>query len=260
MNTVYKYYSNESEYAISNLKQDLISFSSTDSLNDPFEGYGHFSLDLSEEASKYWNSIKRPDIPQYINKDILEKYREYINFNYRVFSSTVSYKNPLFWAYYANSHKGFCIGYDIESLGSVSNKIEPINYQNRAFDIESIKRKEELYKILFVKSDVWTHENEIRAIYSISNNDIKHDTAENYCKYNNSKNIIAMLNPEFPDTLLSNRYIMKECKPVSIYLGLSIDSQLQRLLIEIAKNKRIPIYKMYQNQNDFEMKDYPIIL
>lgn len=81
---LYKYYSDESKYEISNLKKDLITFTPVESLNDPFEGYGYYSINLSKEE-KYWDSINTKDTHRYISNDIIERYREFNDFDYRAF-------------------------------------------------------------------------------------------------------------------------------------------------------------------------------
>lgn len=257
---LYKYYSDESKYAISNLKKNLITFTPVESLNDPFEGYGYYSINLSKEEEKYWDSINAKDTPGYISNDIIERYKEVIDFNYRVFSLTKTYDNPLLWAHYANSHKGFCVGYNKNSILSTDSRLNfgNILYQEQLFNIEDINSEDELYKILLVKSRHWKYEKEWRAIYKINQNDVIERNVDCYtCKNFNCNEDIAILNPNHLGTLISPKYINRQCQPSVIYLGILTNSSIREELITMAKEKKIPVYQIIQKKNtfDFDIKD-----
>lgn len=94
-----------------------------------------------------------------------------------VYSLSKSYSDELLWAYYANSHQGFCIEYDIEELIKYEleeNKIIDVKYSNNVpyittnemLQLIGNKEKEnELYqKAIATKSKRWEHEQEIRII------------------------------------------------------------------------------------------------
>lgn len=82
----------------------------------------------------------------------------------RVCSFTSSKENLLFWAHYADSHRGFCVEYDATKL--------PISY---AFKVHySMKYPEVKYpapsdarglKPLLIKSKEWAYEEEFRTIF-----------------------------------------------------------------------------------------------
>lgn len=82
----------------------------------------------------------------------------------RVCSFTSSKENLLFWAHYADSHRGFCVEYDATIL--------PISY---AFKVHYSKRYPEVkyptpsdarsLKPVLIKSEEWAYEEEFRTIF-----------------------------------------------------------------------------------------------
>lgn len=75
--------------------------------------------------------------------------------------------HPLMWAHYANSHKGFCIEYDVDR-GNNRNLFE-VNYTTKpeAPSIEELLfcPHEVIGRILMRKSHEWSYEKEYRLIY-----------------------------------------------------------------------------------------------
>ena len=49
MGLLYKYFSNESEYALKTVENNHICFSSLETLHDPFEGVGSYLHQVSDE-------------------------------------------------------------------------------------------------------------------------------------------------------------------------------------------------------------------
>jgi len=82
--------------------------------------------------------------------------------------------SELLWAHYANSHKGFCIEYDVDLL--MDNELIPptvhkfdVIYEdiNRA-KIAKFSHTEVLKSLLGYKSKAWEYENEIRLVFDKS--------------------------------------------------------------------------------------------
>ena len=81
--------------------------------------------------------------------------------------------NELLWAHYANSHKGFCIEYDLDKLDAcitdnINYRID-VEYQENKPTIspdDSIETK--VKKAFSTKSLAWTYENEYRLVFSSS--------------------------------------------------------------------------------------------
>ena len=92
--------------------------------------------------------------------------------NYGIYSLSKTEKDELLWAYYANSHKGFCIEYDLEILLKIKSvnlncivqydeNLPKLNFSS-VFHHNSISKLTKL--ILGTKSKRWLHEEEIRII------------------------------------------------------------------------------------------------
>lgn len=251
MSLLYKYYSDESQYALNNIENGLISFSPLDSLNDPFEGVGAYFYEVSDEEQKYWDSIDA-DLPKWVSKSIAEDCREMLNFKYRVFCTTKKYDNPLLWSYYANSHKGFCVGYEENNIKKVSDEIININYSGDMIHIDNFD--ETMYlQLLSVKAAEWSHEKECRAIYTLQDSDVSAFNADVY--YDEKRqcdNKICILERKSQKTLCADKFIIKECKPAEIYLGMKMECKKMRHLIGIARKFNIKVYFMRQAQDSFQ--------
>jgi hypothetical protein len=88
-----------------------------------------------------------------------------------LFSTTIDPLSKTMWAYYGDSHFGYCIGYDPFSIlkskpafcGEAHYLKEPIQY--------SFLRKEHSFDFidLFIKDQIWAHEKEYRFVTFIEN-------------------------------------------------------------------------------------------
>jgi hypothetical protein len=84
-----------------------------------------------------------------------------------VISLSPKIDNLLLWAHYANSHKGFAIGFDTKSLwGDVGGTISRVIYQKKypaiVPKLQGRDSVEELMEIMNTKSKHWKYEREIR--------------------------------------------------------------------------------------------------
>lgn len=76
----------------------------------------------------------------------------------------------LMWSYYADSHKGICIEYDLSKLPEnstnqlVIDSLTKVQYSPNRIDCLSGDAEENIVKILTSKSDVWSHEQEWRIV------------------------------------------------------------------------------------------------
>ena len=162
---VYKYRSGTTR-DIEALMNNEFYAASIESLNDVHEGKiiinNHeiklFDLLAKNNASFFDISIEKS------LKNLMQIYE-----NSGVYSLSKDYKNELLWAYYADSHKGFCIEYDFNILKQYPcnednffdvkySKNVPIINLGSIFDISILK------KSLVTKSLSWKHEDEIRIL------------------------------------------------------------------------------------------------
>lgn len=137
--------------------------------------------------------------------------------------------NELMWAHYADSHKGFCIEYDMEQLAlseelwfNVSG-VDSVVYlptlpEMSLNDIFGESDIPLLTKIYGTKSKVWEYENEARLLYETSG--IK--------KYN-------------PAALKA------------VYFGLNMDKEHEDYLIRQLKNRNVKFFKMRMADREYKL-------
>lgn len=254
---LYKYYSAKSEYAIDNLFDGKISFTPLDALNDPYEGIATYSYEVDEEEQAYWDELGI-DLPQMMSDKLSEKTKEVLNFKYRVFSATKEYDNPLLWAYYADSHKGFCVGYDESSISDMAMDLVEIDYGNELFQFSELE-EETFIKLLSVKAKEWYQEKECRAIYQLKESDVSERDEALY--YNTAKQLeegIMCAHWRYRQTdplvtLCAKRFIQKDCSPKEIYMGIKMETEDKKKLCEAAAKHGCKIYQMVQEKNSFQL-------
>ncbi|MDO4554417.1 MAG: DUF2971 domain-containing protein [Lachnospiraceae bacterium] len=184
--TLYKYYGlnkdkklNESK--LNFLEQKKIYLSDFNSFNDPFEGQ-FLIFDKSKLEEKGWDR----DLVEYFYSQIVQKYK------ITCLSDTNEQNMPM-WAYYANSHQGFCVEYRLTE--SQKKYVFPVAYEKKRLyansiitnvinSFEEFRRsgnlepnttgETDLYnQLIFLsmaaKHKSWEHENEYRIINPFSN-------------------------------------------------------------------------------------------
>lgn len=154
---VYKYrYGSKRD--LESLKQDYFYAPNFLDLNDPYEGMYVDEILSASELHPYL-------------KDGFSRFYEGIKC-YGIYSLSKTAIDELLWAYYANSHQGFCIEYDQAVLLQIKNihtcceveyrdDLPKLNF-NSVFINNSITK---LNRLIFgKKSKRWRHEDEIRII------------------------------------------------------------------------------------------------
>lgn len=128
-------------------------------LNDPFEG----SVELpNADSESFWVT---PLLQQNYNAGVysMSKQKEGENFPC----------NELLWAHYANSHKGFCIEYDLDKLDtcivdSIDYRIDVLYQVNKPTILPNDLIETKIKKAFSTKSLAWEYENEFRVIFTSS--------------------------------------------------------------------------------------------
>lgn len=130
---IYKYHSFES-YTLDSLANNQIYFSKRTQFNDPFDckppikisGFNRFKEIFRRAADRipncadsFKNFIKSEDALNLFYQPLSDhkKFRDDLNEfsdNVGVFSSTRLRDHPLMWGHYANGHRGFCVGYQVD--------------------------------------------------------------------------------------------------------------------------------------------------
>ncbi len=85
--------------------------------------------------------------------------------DYGILSLTTKRDNLLMWSHYANSHKGFCVGFDTTILESASSGyLKKIIYADEFYQIGLFDELKEFDKLFLIKSGHWQYEDEYRIV------------------------------------------------------------------------------------------------
>lgn len=92
-----------------------------------------------------------------------------LNNRFGVLSLTPINDNILMWAHYANSHKGFCVGFDTELLyNQIGGGLKDVEYVPNYPIISPIDDSfDKMRKQIFFKANFWNYELEYRHLKSI---------------------------------------------------------------------------------------------
>jgi hypothetical protein len=236
---LYKYYSLDrrtklNKSKLSCLEQQKIYLSSLDDFNDPFEGK-FFIFDDKKLKQKGWNI------------SLILKYYDSLKEQFKVTClSDTSEQNMPMWAYYANSHHGFCVEYEFNE--TQKKYIFPVQYEDKRQYANSIitnlinqyakaKSGDEvidesvgiynqlLFLSLTAKHSSWNHENEYR--------------------------ILSPFDNMFPAT------------PRKIYIGCKCSKNNKSELVRIGRGFKgyCSVYEMYidRNNSKFELQKKQLI-
>ena len=207
----------------------------------------NFALSLAEKLQKYQTDV---DAWQHAIYDAL--HNEFITMqnslvkHFRVSCFATSPYSMLMWSHYANSHKGFCVEYEIPEYGTdddlLLHRLYPVIYSSRRTSVldaclqemDSNKNAvDTLWKIhkygLLSKDIIWQYQNEWRLV-----------------GYDKAMEVDGSYNYKF-------------FKISKVYLGNKMDAATRKEIISICKKKGIP-YVGVQTVNDrYAMQDCPYL-
>ena len=139
------------KYGLSSLKERRLKQSRISELNDPFELAPY---DLSDPV---------------IRKTFLQT-REGLNQEKGLLCFSADWSNPVIWAHYSDSHKGLCLGFEIQEMkGDPENdETDHVDYQEELFPCPNFEQMSDseyisfTRTVLFTKFKHWLYEKEIR--------------------------------------------------------------------------------------------------
>lgn len=203
-------------------------------LNDPFENFVddrsykseiEFLIRLKGKQSSE-EVIKNRD--SFIHE--LEELLERLEKNVGYYSLSKNLLNEKMWALYANSHKGFCIEYDLDELLKPEDfkyryKID-IQYQDKPavikikdfYSIKKDKGKSILTKKGGCKSKAWSHEEEIRII---------------------------------TDKIGRNNYQNEAL--LAVYFGIRMDEKQKETIVDNLRERNVKFFQMGLIANTYEL-------
>jgi hypothetical protein len=232
---IYKYRKYE-DRTLDILRKKELWLATPESLNDPFDCQIEYAELFDAAISKLQISSKAI---QSFKSAALE-----VVSNLRVLSLSRGELNPLLWAHYSDSHKGFCLGFDEYQLGTTermkpqkveytealpsltfSERLLKSNFKDKSHRIELISTLEDFtYKVALTKPKEWEVENEFRIVH-------KHPMQGNVRKF--------------------GRLALRE-----VILGLSMDEANQEKIIEILSIdewKHVKLFKIEKALGSFNL-------
>lgn len=153
------------------------------------------------------------------------------------YSSIPAYSNPLMWAHYANSHRGYCVKYRLtESFFNYKDRNSPVLFLGEVsyglvdMDVSKDKESMSMKEALFTKHNDWEYEHEKRLVYYDKDN-----TPDTYQK-------VSM-----PEDMITDIYFGVRCE----------DSDKQRI-IEALEGRTVKYHQMkIDPKNLFCLKAVP---
>lgn len=196
---LYKFRSFREKNHMGMLTHKELFFPSPDKFNDPFDckipiRYDDFT---KNEFIRYWIAVYRRDFPkardyeirkmvktfynQFRSPDGRKKLAQYQEVTIKkmrsvdigVFSLTANLNRILSWSHYADSHKGFCVGFHTLNMKAFLKKHGPfldlrsVDYTKEYPFINAYKTSDEeiANKIVWTKSMDWKYEHEYRVLW-----------------------------------------------------------------------------------------------
>jgi len=208
MKKLYKYRSitkkNLSEcFNLNNLINNIAIFSSRKRFNDIFDSKIHINMPTFEEFKKLETYLKGKELQEYrkwkkngsfskegnVKLVQLEKAFYKTIDSYPIYCLSGNCQSNLMWSHYADSHRGFCIEFNFETIPTqkiiYESSIPTIDIlpmirlyfkigEKKEYYEEIYKQfGEEIHKKLHIKLNDWVYEDEYRIIFSC--NDVQKD-------------------------------------------------------------------------------------
>lgn len=174
------------------LKNGTIKFPTPLEINDPFEfhtGFLYNDFDEKERLSQVKSLLKEYSLvhlkeldtitTEYIDEgfvDIRTNFFEKFRNNTGVFCGSKSFCNSLLWSYYADAHKGVCLGFKFPAINTMNCFFSEVNYVSEIIPLKIAMTKETqdddilaIHYWLCTKSSQWRHEEELRGIKLLEN-------------------------------------------------------------------------------------------
>lgn len=189
------------------------------------------TFDIDLESKQFKDLCKDTEL---LMRFALEKFEKEVimvsNDIYRICSLSGTSKSNTMWSHYANEHKGFCLGYGIRNANNLITELTfPIRYRDKMIEVEPEILTESvdtqgmiLLNSLSLKSINWIHEQEWRIIIGKT------------CEEDKEKIKLPYLE--------------------EIILGSKISEENAEILMKIAREKKIKLYKMFKVRGSFELE------
>lgn len=164
------------DYWEKNIFEGQVYLSEASKLNDPFDclvyiDHKEYIEYMFQMTCKLFPGINR----KVLRKTVKESVNDEIDTNlydmkkkFRIACFTKNNTSPLMWAHYADSHKGFCVEYDLTKLPEgYRYGILPVIYSDKRYDITNAVVTRNINLLMnpyYFKSSHWKYEKEWRMV------------------------------------------------------------------------------------------------
>ncbi|HEY3332797.1 MAG TPA: DUF2971 domain-containing protein [Capsulimonadaceae bacterium] len=215
------------------------------SLSNKFSTFEAFQVFVEENpsvqahlTSEIWNRLRKQD-PAQFRAHVQRKLRE----EFGIFSMTETWSNLLMWSHYAESHKGFVLGFDTSRAEFAYPRSRPFGEGTHLAAVEYRQERPAMYTLdndqvregLFVKSAEWEYEREWRMV-------IQKPLAANWA---DNVGPVVLIDP---------------LAIADLVLGVLIDPQMKASIIDVVKQdfRHVVIYQATLDGITFELNREPI--
>lgn len=166
--------------------------------------------------------FKDKSIRDKLQKSIIDAYQ-----SIRVCCFTTSHENPLSWAHYADSHKGYCVRFS--GKGDVASQARRINYTDDypVLTFPLLTQKFKFYGPMLSKSKVWSYESEYRSIFNPNHE----KDLELHCKLTRNEGFIKDLELKHDGECLS----LEKDEITDIYFGVNMPEEHKKEIKRLVK-------------------------
>jgi hypothetical protein len=133
--------------AIDDLRRRHAKLSEIDKLNDPFELW----------CSAQGNRRIRATLHSW-KRDMCQRYG--------ILCFCKRWHNPVLWSHYAESHRGVCLGFEVEG-----RSLMPVTYVRKRTALPLPPTQETMKQLLFTKYRDWSYEEELRCWFRLEDRD-----------------------------------------------------------------------------------------
>jgi hypothetical protein len=241
---IYKYRRNCLN-ARTNLENDTVWMSSPEFFNDPYDCLFKVSEQLlsADLEEKLLAQNVEPEKSLHASKVHALKAIEEIR-RWRKLTKVSCFNSIndsiLMWGHYAESHKGFCIEYDIESLAPQHNlcrKLFPVIYTSKIYDLTE-----------YAKGLSNMNHNDFRDIWPLLSLLHKYEG----WKYEQEWRVVSITEKETPD----HNWPMP--KASRVFIGSEMNEAGQAEICSICNAKGIPVEKMHLTHDKYQLQPKPL--
>ncbi|WP_210396286.1 DUF2971 domain-containing protein [Motiliproteus sediminis] len=182
---IYKFRSFNSDFKFQPFTEGKLYFASPNQFNDPYELKPKVvGLDTLEKREAFVDSFinknlnnlnfkqrkeeRRKALRRLLDIDLVEKDIHDTLSQYGIFSTAKRWEHILMWSHYADSHKGFCIGFDFnQNFDREMGLPITVTYSDRYPELTpgQLSDYDQLFRsTVGTKSDAWSYEEEVRYI------------------------------------------------------------------------------------------------